>query len=435
MIHDHEEVGANEEEASNRGSTGCVSKLLSLFPPGGLLSTNFNICATVIGAGILSLPSSFNDAGILMSVAYLILVSLETIYTMRLLALLARKTDLYSMEELSDLFLHRIAGLALGVLRIIFCFGACVAYVISVGDVFQAFIDDSSNPPDFLDSDVGIKVLQSIFWVLFFLPVVIPREISSLRYVSAVGIFFMLMLIVVMVIHACQNGLQEDPKPETSLFATGNDALGAVGVFIFSFTNQFNAMDIYNEMSPKHKNITTYTLCAIVSILTCCGIYIIGGVFGYLDFGAKADTSLLNLYTPLSDPQFFVCYVGVLIKLIASYGLIMYGCRNSTYHLIGWNPYTVEFWKHCLAITAISFVSLICGLFIPNINTVFGFVGGFCGGAISFLYPAYLTMFSGNWGIKTVGIVNYFVTYLVLAAGVFAIVVGTASTIYGALPS
>eukprot|EP00796_Vickermania_ingenoplastis_P003668 gene3668-2598_t len=251
------------EPVEGTGTSG--SWFSNIFPVGGFLGTIFSIAATVIGAGLLSLPSSFKDVGMLMSIMYLILVSLESVYTMRLLAILAERTGIYSLEGLSALYLNTAASIVLGIIRIIFCFGACVAYVISVGNLMQTIIENSSNAPEFLRTDWGEKMLQTIFWLLFMLSVVIPRQINTLRYISAAGVGFIVLFVVVIVIHACMNGLQEHPRPEVQIVGTGNNALNGVGVFIFSFVNQFNCLEVYQEMNPRTKSVRNYTICAIIT--------------------------------------------------------------------------------------------------------------------------------------------------------------------------
>eukprot|EP00796_Vickermania_ingenoplastis_P003665 gene3665-2595_t len=254
----------SNEPSEVRESPSCIRWITSLFPVGGYLGTIFSVAATVIGAGLLSLPSSFKDVGMFMAVLYLVLVSLETIYTMRLLAILAERTGIYSLEGLSELYLNAAAGIMLGIIRIIFCFGACVAYVISVGNLMQTIIENSSNAPEFLRTNWGEKMLQTLFWLLFMLSVVIPRQINTLRYISAAGVGFIVLFVVVIVIHACMNGLQEHPRPEVQIVGTGNNALNGVGVFIFSFLNQFNCLEVYQEMNPRTKSVRNYTICSVI---------------------------------------------------------------------------------------------------------------------------------------------------------------------------
>ncbi|CBZ29237.1 amino acid permease [Leishmania mexicana MHOM/GT/2001/U1103] len=90
----------------------------------------------------------------------------------------------------------------------------------------------------------------------------------------------------------------------------------------------------------------------------------------------------------------------------------------------------IPFWQHLLVVLALSVASLLCGLFIPNINTVFGFAGAISGGFIAFVFPALFVMYSGNFTVAQVGWFTYLNTYLLLICGVVGIVFGTGGTIY-----
>ncbi|CAJ1039626.1 putative Transmembrane amino acid transporter protein, partial [Leishmania shawi] len=90
----------------------------------------------------------------------------------------------------------------------------------------------------------------------------------------------------------------------------------------------------------------------------------------------------------------------------------------------------IPFWQHLLVVLALSVTSLLCGLFIPNINTVFGFAGAISGGFIAFVFPALFIMYSGSFTVAQVGWFTYLNTYLLLICGVVGIVFGTIGTIY-----
>ncbi|GET91179.1 amino acid permease [Leishmania tarentolae] len=90
----------------------------------------------------------------------------------------------------------------------------------------------------------------------------------------------------------------------------------------------------------------------------------------------------------------------------------------------------IPFWQHVIVVLVLSVASLLCGLFIPNINTVFGFAGSISGGFIAFIFPALFVMYSGNFTVAQVGWFTYLNTYLLLICGVVGIVFGTGGTIY-----
>ncbi|PWU85286.1 putative amino acid transporter [Trypanosoma cruzi] len=123
-----------------------------------------------------------------------------------------------------------------------------------------------------------------------------------------------------------------------------------------------------------------------------------------------------------------VAYIGLLVKLCASFPLISMATRNSLYHSVGWDPDKLPFWKHCVVVVSLAVAALLFGLFIPSINMVFGFIGSFCGGATGFLLPSILMMYGGNWSLRSVGWAHYTITYALLFAGVVMVVFGTGAT-------
>ncbi|KPA78823.1 putative mitochondrial amino acid permease (AAT1.1) [Leptomonas pyrrhocoris] len=93
----------------------------------------------------------------------------------------------------------------------------------------------------------------------------------------------------------------------------------------------------------------------------------------------------------------------------------------------------IPFWKHLIVVLSLSAASLLCGLFIPNINTVFGFAGAISGGFLAFVFPALFFMYSGNFSVAQVGWFTYLNTYILLLCGVVGIVFGTGGTIYATI--
>jgi amino acid permease len=410
-----------------------VGKLLQIMIPyGGMLSSGFNMASTSIGAGILGLPAAFHSVGIVVATVYLVLITAETAYSMRLLAQVAEKTGLRSFEEMAKHLLHPRADIVVAILRALHTFGGSVAYVVTIGDLLKPILAGFDSTPAFLLESKGLKLLQAGFWLVFMFPLVFPRQINSLRYISAFGILFILYFAFVVIIHSAMNGLSAHPRPAVRIANSGNTAIEGLGVFIFSFMCQINCVEVALEMRPR--SLRRFTICTCVSMTICGVLYYITGLFGYLDFGAIKGSILLK-YDPLKQPQIFVSYVGIFIKICASFGLLNNACRSALYPLIGWDPYTVAYWKYLIGAILLAVLVLMLGLFVPNVNMVFGFTGGVCGGSVGFILPALFVMYSGGWSLRSVGIVNYCCTYLILCAGVVAIVFGTGATIFSAATS
>jgi len=395
-----------------------------------MLATMFTTASTSIGAGILGLSAATADSGYLMTLMYLVAIGADTVFSCVLLIQAAELSGEHTYERMASKLFFKRADIMVAIIRIIKCAGSCVAYVICIVNLLTPMlVDDNDNNPTFWHNKrTGIRLLAFILWALCMLPLVIPRQINSLRYVSTVGVAFMIYFVVVVVVRSIMGGLDGHGVVPV---ATGNEAVGGVGIFMFSFFCSSNVNDVYREMT--NRSVKRYALCCGSSMVICAVLYYAIGLFGYLHFGADLDGSILLKYDPLHQPDVLVSFIGVFIKVCASYGLIANACRNSLYHLLGWDPITVIFWKHCVAVVSLSICFVLAGLFIPNINVVFSFEGGVCGGTLGFIFPALFRMYVGDWNVKTVGWANYIATYLTLYGGCVGIVFGTLSTIYSVL--
>ncbi|PWU84925.1 putative amino acid transporter [Trypanosoma cruzi] len=120
------------------------------------------------------------------------------------------------------------------------------------------------------------------------------------------------------------------------LFGTGNRALDGLGVFMFAFLCQVNSFEVYWDMSDR--SASRFTLCSAIAMLLCFIVYGSTAVFGYLDFGNRATVSALLLYNPVKEPEVMVAYIGLLVKLCASFPLISMATRNSCTTVLGGTP-------------------------------------------------------------------------------------------------
>ncbi|KPA73903.1 putative amino acid transporter aATP11 [Leptomonas pyrrhocoris] len=402
-------------------------------PFGGFLASSFNLASATLGAGIISVPSGFNLSGIIMSCVYLVLAAAGTVYSMNLLAKVMIKTGLRTYAQSARVLLGRGVDIFLAILIIIQCFGGSVAYVIATSTLLSPILAVESSPA-YLKKKSGNRLITSIVWLCCMLPLVFPKKVNSLRYVSTFGVSFIVYFVICMVAHSATHGLNDPAiRAEMKTMRTGNEALEGLGVFLFSLMVQLNAFDIFFEM--QHKTVFHFTLYTTCASGTCVLLYILAGVFGYADFGDRVRDSVLSLYDPVTEPYMAVGYIGIIIKICVAFALHMIPFRDAIYHFLRWTPEEVPYWKHCLVMAIPATAALLCGLFIPTINTVLGLLGSFCGGIIGMMMPALFHMYSGNFTLREIGWLNYCATYLLLIGGVVSVVFGTVTTIYSTVGS
>nr|CCC94610.1 unnamed protein product [Trypanosoma congolense IL3000] len=416
-----------------------TKRVAAVIPPGGVFASAFNIAATTLGAGIFGLPAAANGSGLVMALFYLLLINCMTIYSMHNLAVAAERSKAQTYEGVTFVLLGKWAAYIIAGVRAFDGFTSCIAYIISVGDIFSSILKDT-NAPDFLKSNAGNRLLTSLLWLCCMLPLVIPRHIDSLRHVSTFAVSFMVYFVIVIVIHSCMNGLPENIKSvsvgksddaEIILFNSGNAAIEGLGVFMFSYTCQDTAYEVYMDM--KDRSIKKFVIASTIAMTMCTVLYALTVFFGYLDFGRQTTGSILLMYDPVKEPAIMVGMVGVLIKLLASYALLAMACRNALYSFTNRHVGAMPFWKHCVSVVAISVSALLFGLFIPKVNTVLGFAGSVTGGSLGYIFPALLLMYSGGFTVQKVGVVNFLSAYVLLITGVIGVVFGTGATIWGTI--
>lgn len=85
-------------------------KELASMREGSVRSSVFNLCSATLGAGALSLPYAFSQAGLITSLFLLILASLSTLLSISLLIKTANHTGGKSYEEITVMLFGRGVG-------------------------------------------------------------------------------------------------------------------------------------------------------------------------------------------------------------------------------------------------------------------------------------------------------------------------------------
>ena len=159
-------------------------------PASSLLSGTLNLLNTIVGGGILSLPFAFKSCGLLTGVLYQCVFGAMSWYGCYLLldSVQHAKTAT-SFEGLAQVAFGRAGFLAYNVAALVNCYGACVSYVIVVGDVLAPLCEE-----------LGLPLRRPLLLCLVVGGLIFPlstlRDISSLRHASglAVAIYSLFVL-------------------------------------------------------------------------------------------------------------------------------------------------------------------------------------------------------------------------------------------------
>ncbi|EPY23769.1 amino acid permease 3 [Strigomonas culicis] len=377
------------------------------------------------------MPSSFRTSGIIMAVIYLIVVTSITVYTLYTIGKAIEKTNstFRNFEDMGGALFGHGWNYFVGFIVFLSSLGSAIGFVSALGTLMTPILKDSPHTSDYFKSDNGNHLVVTILWAVILVPIVIPKHINTLRYVSVFAVCMVLYFVATIIVHSSNNGLKEGMRGEMAYFTTGNQAIYALSIFVFSYMCQGLTYSVYFEMRPK-PNVRQLTVASTISMYACMILYILAGVFGYFDFADATADSILENFNPYADPYMMVAYMGMLVKICAAYAMNMIPIRNFLYHCLRWDLETNPYWKQTVLMLIVSVVVLVAGLFIPSVNLAFGLVGSITGGFVGFIFPVLFWMYAGDWSLKTVGFWHWISCYLIIVCGVIAIVFGTIATVY-----
>nr|CCC94620.1 unnamed protein product [Trypanosoma congolense IL3000] len=367
-------------------------------------------------------------AGIVMSTIYLVVVAAMVVYSFVLLTTVGEITGVRSYEKLTRCLLGRGADYMAALCMWTLCFGGEISYVISIRDAIETFVKSSEDVAESLKAESTIRLITSAVWIVFMLPLCLPKEINSLRFLSASAIVFVFFFVVSIIINSAQYIAENGMRDDLVYFQGGNASISGLGIYLFVYVSQVNCFEVLEEM---HKpSVRRMTITATVGTLMSFCFYFLAGLFGYMQFGPEVDSSILKMYNPLTDIKMSIAYAGIMFKICVGYGLHMFPCRDALYHLVGTTVWKVAWWQNALVCGTMAVASLIAGLFIPDVRVVFGLVGGLSGGFIGYVFPSLMFMYSGGFTLQKVGWGHYLGAYVLLFMGVVGISFGTVMAIY-----
>lgn len=367
-----------------------------------LQSSVLNLVNTTVGAGILSLPSSYAKIGIVLGLLLTALFAFFCWYSIWLLARAAdqviedtlKKNKTISEREIRVDFkwvAKQIApwtGYANNFFIFLFAVGLLICYLIVVGDAFPTVIKVNSNS----DGETWYDVLTTrqvwiaIVWVVC-VPLAFFRKLDSLRFVSFVAFPCMCYLAGYLFIYLCIKGT----NGELDAWPSSVGGINCISVFAFAFACHLNYYTVYNEYKPADRKRYASKSGVIASVIVCI-IYVFSGLCGYLTCGKDVDGNVINSLS--KNAASTIGRIAVGIAVCFSYPLMFNPCRGSLMLCLE----KFDFFKYqspktakitYVVITSLLLAISLLSLAINSVDTVLNFLGCLAAPISSFIVPAY----------------------------------------------
>ncbi|XP_018809360.1 amino acid transporter AVT6A-like [Juglans regia] len=366
----------------------------------------FNLSTSIIGAGIMALPTTMKVLGLGLGLGMIVFVAVLTEASLAMLLRFSRvgKSESYG-EVMGDAF-GVVGRRLLQICILLNNVGTLIVYMIIIGDVLSGTSSSGVHHAGVLEGWFGEQWWNSRTFVLLvttivvFAPLACFKRIDSLRHTSALAVALAIVFLIItagITILKLFNGSVAMPRllPKVTDITSIWGLFTAVPVLVTAFICHFNVHTIDNELEDS----SLIQPVVKTSLALCSFIYILTSFFGFLLFGdSTLDDILANFDTNLGIPYSFllndVVRISYALHLMLVFPILFYPLRlnldglffPAARSLVANN---VRFGLISIGLLLLVFLG---ANFIPNIWYAFQFTGATATVCIGFIFPAAIAL-------------------------------------------
>ncbi|KAK6939756.1 Amino acid transporter, transmembrane domain [Dillenia turbinata] len=406
----------------------------------------FNLSTTIVGAGIMALPATLKQLGLIPGLIVIVLGSVLTESSIDMILRFGRASKASSYSGVVGDAFGGVGRTMLQVCIIMNNLGILVVYMIIIGDVLSGTWSDGVHHSGVMEEWFGWHWWTSrsfllLLTVLFvFAPLISFRRVDSLRYTSALSVALAVVFVAIMAgVFAVKlmSGSIEKPRlvPKLVDQASFWKLFTTIPILITAYICHHNIHPIENELSDpiQMKSIVR------TSLILCLSVYLATSFFGFLLFGDHTlDDVLANFDTDLGIPYSSllndVVRVSYCIHLMLVFPIAFFSLRLNVDGLLF--PYAIPVAfdnRRFFSVTTILMGFIFLGAnYVPSIWDAFQFTGATATVSVGFIFPAAIAL-RDNHGIATIK--DRLVSLVMLVLAVSSSIVALSSDIYGILNS
>ena len=350
-------------------------------------STVINIINTIVGAGVLSIAYSIMKGGVLGSILLIIAVFIPSIFTAYYLSVATLYTGKGVYGDVGAALSNKTVGILSNLSLVLLDFGIDVAYM-SV--LFNQVID-------IIHELFGVdlekyRVLISILITLFILfPLISIKNMDTLKFTSTIAIICVIIFVIACIFMGIK-GFGERGWDLKTWPDKATDLSSAFAVFVLCFCSHVSTTTISAELKweqgkSKFANKAMKVLRAtIVAYIFCACAYLFVGICGYMAFGNDIKGSILDAMRTMDVWYRPVVRVGYGLVVMFSFPILGYSAVTSLDAMVFSTERNLKR-RLSEGIIYVAVCLIVC-LLIPELSTIFGVTGNFCGVLVTFIWPA-----------------------------------------------
>eukprot|EP00033_Pygsuia_biforma_P000839 GCRY01000976.1.p1 GENE.GCRY01000976.1~~GCRY01000976.1.p1 ORF type:complete len:422 (+),score=83.80 GCRY01000976.1:141-1406(+) len=354
----------------------------------GILGTLYNLLNCVMGVGILTLSYGLSTAGLAVGILILILVSVLSNITLRLLVKCSDQTGSFSYKEVGEIVFGKKCGILFEFLIMGYGIGTCISMTVIVSNMVPKMIEAAFNVA------VERYVVIAIASVVCFLPLSLFRDLSALRFSSFFSVLGVIVSVVVVFSQFLKDGVTTAHHVDYVL-TTPIDLMASIPLYSVAFLCHLNCLALYKEL----KNRTSQKMNFVINLTsgTSLCLYILMSASGYLLYGSDVDGDLTNNFPSKNIPIFIVRFC-MTFTILFSYPVLFLASKRAAFNMFFSSEMAKrEIVNFPLTIFGIALLSLSAFL-LPQVQVPAGCVGAVFGASLVYIVPSllYVKLFQGD---------------------------------------
>ncbi|KAJ1655285.1 hypothetical protein IWQ61_004937 [Dispira simplex] len=315
-------------------------------PTASVFSSVVNLCNTILGSGILAMPTAMASVGLLLGSWVIMFSGMASALGLYFLGYCARYVEgrnasFFTVSQLT----YPGAAVFFDLAIAIKCFGVSISYLIIFGEVMPRVVAAQMGN-DIVSTFTYSVLTNRRFWITLSMAVVGPlsflRKLDSLRYTSMVALLALFYLVLIVVIHFLDPARIPPGPGSISMIKLSPSFFTNLPIFVFAFTCHQNIFSVYNELrdnSPRKVKASIH-----IAISTAAIAYLVVAILGYLTFGDDVLPNIILMYK--NGPMVVVGQFAIGVLMLLSYPLQCHPCRACLDKVI--TGYVLPRFKHSM---------------------------------------------------------------------------------------
>ena len=208
------------------------------YPKGTQTSSIINLTNTILGSGMLALPSALAATGLVEGLLLVLFCASASAFGLYLLSRVAsqlgRKASFFNCASITYPSFAVFFDLAIAIK----CFGVSISYLVIFGGLLPQIVN-AIAPSTSMDSIFRTRELWITIGILMVVPSCFMRSLDSLKYTSGFSLFAVAYLVLVVVSFYLfpVTGMPAAPTySEIEWFKFDTNTVSHLPIFIFAFT-------------------------------------------------------------------------------------------------------------------------------------------------------------------------------------------------------